>query len=347
MAKKKPVDERAPKALLVATRSEAERRLRQADRMGRVLRLLQLIQRRGRWDAEAIARELECSVRTVFRDLTALELAGVPWAFDKVTGGYRVHPDYQFPVLQLTDEELLGQATATAATKAAGLDVTRGAGPTSEKLATGSGKKAEEVLREAQRFTEVLDLKLADHGRHFDSIRTVQWALLTRRQVTGQYESPYEAKPLRLTLHPYRLCLIKSAWYLIAKTAGEPAPRTYRIIRFKSLRMTDRPAVIPRAFNLRDYLGNAWSVFRGKESHDVELRFAKEAADVVTETVWHHTQKTKWNADGTVTMTFTVDGLDEIVRWIVGWAGRVKVIAPAELRQKVVELHRKAIAAND
>ena len=347
MAKKKPADKRAPKPLPVATRSEAQRRLRQADRMGRVLRLLQLIQRPGRWDAEGIARELECSVRTVFRDLTVLELAGVPWAFDKETGGYRVRPDYQFPVLQLTDEELLGQATATAATKAAGLDVTRGAGPTSEKLATRSGEKAEEVLREAQRFTEVLDLKLADHSRHFDCIRTVQWALLTRKQVTGHYESPYEAKPVKLTLHPYRLCLIKSAWYLIAKTAGEPGPRTYRIIRFTSLRMTDRPAVIPRAFDLRDFLGNAWSVFRGKDSHDVELRFAKEAADVVTETVWHHTQKTKRNADGTVTMTFTVDGLDEIVRWIVGWAGRVKVIAPAELRQKVVELHRKAIEAND
>lgn len=330
----------------VSIRPDSQRRVRQAGRMARVLRLLQLIQRTGRWDAEGIARELECSVRTVYRDLTVLELAGVPWAFDKGTGGYRVRPDYQFPVLQLTDEELLGQATATAATKAAGLDVTRGAGPTSEKLASTLGQKSEEILREALRFTEVLDLKLADHSRHFDCIRTVQWALLTRKQVTGQYESPYEAKPVKLTLHPYRLCLIKSAWYLIAKAAGSPVPRTYRIIRFKSLRMTDQPAVIPRDFNLRDYFGNAWSVFRGKDSHDVELRFTREAADVVTETVWHHTQKTKRHADGTVTIIFTVDGLDEIVRWIGSWAGRVRVIAPAELRRKVIELHQRAIEAN-
>jgi predicted DNA-binding transcriptional regulator YafY len=45
-------------------------------------------------------------------------------------------------------------------------------------------------------------------------------------------------------------------------------------------------------------------------------------------------------------MTFTVDGLDEIVRWIVGWSGRVKVIAPKALREKVVEEHRRAIVAN-
>jgi predicted DNA-binding transcriptional regulator YafY len=331
----------------MATRPDSQRRLRQADRMARVLRLMQLIQRSGKWDAEGIARQLECSVRTVYRDLTVLELAGVPWAFDKGIGGYRVRPDYQFPVLQLTDEELIGQATATAATRAPGLDVSRGAGPTSEKLATRSGEHAEEILREAQRFTEVLDLKLADHSWHFDCIRTVQWALLTRKQLTGQYESPYEPKPVKLTLHPYRLCLIKSAWYLIAKTAGDPGPRTYRIVRFKSLRMTDKAAVIPREFNLRDYFGNAWSVYRGTDSHDVELLFEKGTADIVTETVWHHTQKARRHSNGTVTLTFTVDGLDEIVRWIVGWAGRVKVIAPAALRKKVVDQHRKAIEAHE
>lgn len=57
----------------------------------------------------------------------------------------------------------------------------------------------------------MLNLKLADHSRHQDFVRTVQWALLQRRQVTGQYASPYEAESVKLTLYPYRLCLVKSA----------------------------------------------------------------------------------------------------------------------------------------
>lgn len=343
-----PKPSRATKspALPVTTRTDADRRLRQADRIARVLRVLQMIQRPGRWDTTAIAKEIECSVRTVYRDLTVLELAGVPWVFDKESGSYRVRPDFQFPVLNLTDEELLGQATAAVTTRAAGLDVTSGASPTSEKLATKGGVNAEVILREAQQFTEVLDLKLVDHSRHGDCIHTVQWALLHRKQLTGQYQSPYESKPVKLTLHPYRLCLIKSAWYLIAKQSGEPGPRTYRIVRFRSLRMTDQPAVIPRSFDLRTYFGNAWGVYKGSESHEVELRFMGNAADVVVETVWHHTQKSRRNPDGSVTLTFTVDGLEEITRWIVGWAGRVKVIAPKTLREKVVDQHRRAIEAN-
>jgi predicted DNA-binding transcriptional regulator YafY len=53
-----------------------------------VLCVLQLIQGRGRWSAREIARELECEERTMHRDLQALEMAGVPWFFNKSTGSY-------------------------------------------------------------------------------------------------------------------------------------------------------------------------------------------------------------------------------------------------------------------
>ncbi|MCA9234562.1 MAG: helix-turn-helix domain-containing protein, partial [Planctomycetales bacterium] len=61
-----------------ATRSDRDRRVRQHDRIARVLNVLNLIQSRGRWNAQALAEELECSQRTVYRDLQVLEFAGVP-----------------------------------------------------------------------------------------------------------------------------------------------------------------------------------------------------------------------------------------------------------------------------
>jgi predicted DNA-binding transcriptional regulator YafY len=322
--------------------SDADRRLRQADRLARVLRVLQLIQGRGCYDAAAIARELEVSERTVYRDLAVLELAGVPWLFDKTRQGYTVRPDFQFPTLNLTEDEILGQATATVLTQAAGLDVSPGARPTTEKLAATS-EKAGRILREAQELIEVLDLKLADHRQHREFIRTVQWALLKRKQLIGLYASPYEPQPVKLTLHPYRLALVKACWYVIGRPADADQPRTFRVTRFKSLRMLDEPAQVPEDFDLRDYLGDAWGVFRGEVTYDIELLFTQDAADVVTETTWHHTQRMRRNKDGTVTLTFRVDGLNEIVRWVLGWGGRVKVVRPQELRGLVIAQHRQAI----
>ena len=78
-------------------RTDAERRVRQSDRLARVLRVLQMIQGNGPWTAQSIARELECSERTVYRDLQTLSAAGVPWFFDEYSQSYRIREGYKGP----------------------------------------------------------------------------------------------------------------------------------------------------------------------------------------------------------------------------------------------------------
>src|SRR5262249_52552164 len=157
------------------------------------------------------------------------------------------------------------------AMRAPGLNIGAGAEATTRKLAATSNEKAQQILADAGHLIAVLDLKLADHSRHQAFIRTAQWALLQHKQLVGQYVSPYEKKAVSLHLHPYRLCLIKQAWYLIGRPTKEGQPRTYRITRFKSLRMLDAVASIPTDFDLQAYLGNTWSVYRGDKAYDVEI----------------------------------------------------------------------------
>lgn len=76
---------------------------------------------------------------------------------------------------------------------------------------------------------------------------------------------------------------MKQVWYLIAIAEKDSEPCTFRIVRFQSLRMTDKPAVIPGEFDLTMYLGNALSVYRGDSTHVVELRFKPEIACVIQE----------------------------------------------------------------
>ncbi|HTN99229.1 MAG TPA: HTH domain-containing protein [Microthrixaceae bacterium] len=81
------------------SRTDAERRVRQCERLGRLLQTLQLIMGKGRWDADGLAQELECSRRTVYRLLQTLSMAGVPWFFDDKIRAYRVRPGFRFPEL--------------------------------------------------------------------------------------------------------------------------------------------------------------------------------------------------------------------------------------------------------
>lgn len=79
-------------------RPETDRRVRQSERLARVLRVFQLIHSRGGpWNAPSIAKEIDCSERTVYRDLQVLTMAGVPWYFDELCDSYRVTPGFKFP----------------------------------------------------------------------------------------------------------------------------------------------------------------------------------------------------------------------------------------------------------
>ena len=338
---KKPTERQA-----IPKRSEEDRRAHQAVRLANTMRLQELLLGHGKFNVKGLAAELEVSEKTVHRYLDVLEIAGVPWYYDRHEKCYRVRSGFKFSVSNLSPDELLGQAAATVITKAAGLDAGADARPTTRKIAAVSSEQAAEILSDAEAVMTVLDLKLADHSRHQEMIRTVQWSLIQGKQVTGQYQSPYQERPVKLTLHPYRLCLAGQAWYLIARSSEGKLPKTYRIARFQSLRMIDAATEKPEDFNLDNYFGNAWCVFRGQESFEVEIEFTPDAAMLVTETKWHKTQESKRLSDGRAVMGFKVDGLDEILWWVLGWSGRAKVNKPQKLREMIVEKLKLALEMN-
>lgn len=327
----------------IPQRPEEDRRAKQAVRMANILGILERLLQRGKWNVPRLATDLELSERTVHRYLDVLEVAGVPFYYNNQEKCYRVRPGYRFPVLSLTPDELLGQAAATVLTEAAGLGPAAATRPVTRKIALASPQETADFLADAEAVVSVLDLKLADHSRHRETIKTVQWALVEGKQLAGEYESPHEPGPVSLTIHPYRLVLTNQAWYLIGRVNGQDTPWTFRIARFKTVKMIDTVAEVPKNFDLEEYFGNAWCVYRGDKTYDVQIEFTKEVAGVVTETVWHKTQEVKRHKDGRVTLTFRVDGLNEILRWVLGWSGRAKVIRPVELQKMVADQLRVAL----
>ncbi len=330
------------KKLPKATRPDAERRLSQSDRLARLLRILEHVQGRGRWSAKELAEAEECTERTIYRAMQSLELAGVPWYFDKAERSYRVRADYKFPALSMTSQELIDQAAASVVAVAVSGSKTPLAINRKLKAAATAG----EVLDDAEKLISVLGLQMAEHGKHRDVLRTVQRALLDRKQLAGKYKSPYDAKSKQLLLTPYRLCLVKQAWYLIATPKDSDAPRTYRVARFNSLRETVTTANVPQEFDLKEYFGDAWAAYRGDKNYKVEIEFTKDSADLVVETTWHATQEVRRQKNGTVRLSFRVDGLNEIVHWVLGWSGRARVIQPVELRELLVSHLQAALTLN-
>src|SRR5262249_58479340 len=85
-------------------RTDAERRIRQSDRLARLLRVLQLIRGPGNWNAQSIAQKLDCSERTVYRDLQTLSAAGIPLYFDELSQAYKIREGYRGHRLDLPEQ---------------------------------------------------------------------------------------------------------------------------------------------------------------------------------------------------------------------------------------------------
>ncbi len=83
-----------------------------------------------------------------------------------------------------------------------------------------------------------------------------------------------------------------------------------------------------------------------KVMHDdlytVKVRISPGWARWVGEKIWHESQKSRKNGDGSLDLTFQVAGLDEIKRWILSLGPDALVIEP----EKLQEMIRKDLSGN-
>ena len=69
---------------------------------------------------------------------------------------------------------------------------------------------------------------------------------------------------------------------------------------------------------------------RGDRRYLVKIEFDREFGRNVADTLWHATQRITWSR-GVCVFECEVDGLDEILWWVLGYGHHARVLAPAEL----------------
>ena len=223
-------------------------------RASRLLSLLMLLQSRGHVSAQSLARTLEVSVRTVYRDVDELSAAGVPiWADRGRAGGFQLQPGWRTRVDGLTAPEAQAMFLGGLPGPAAELGLGEAMASAQLKLLAALPDGWRE---DARRVSARFHLDPVDWYRgpsatdHLPAIAQAVWG---ERRVAMRYDS-WKGEVER-RVEPLGLVLKAGVWYMVARAAKEAGgsrtdARTYRVSNVLALTIGDDRFERPPSFDL-------------------------------------------------------------------------------------------------
>ena len=141
------------------------------------------------------------------------------------------------------------------------------------------------------------------------------------------------------------LANVNGDWFLFGYCHLRRDVRTFSPTRMRSVEVTGRHFEPPAAFSIDTRLRDSFGVHSGSGAFAVIIRFTRTVADYIREKRWHESQELVELPGGAVELRLRLSSWVEVQRWILGWGGEARVIAPKELRDAVVA-SAKAILAD-
>lgn len=246
----------------------------------RLLSVLMLLQTRGRLSAQALAAELEVSVRTIHRDIDELSAAGVPlWAERGRQGGFVLQEGWRTQLTGLTPAEAQSVFLAGLPGPAAQLGLGEAMASAQLKLLAALPAGWQE---DARRVGARLHLDPVDWFRSSspaDHLPAVAQAVWREERLRVLYES-WDRRAER-ELEPLGLVLKAGVWYLAARGGRDSRShsiRTYRLSSIVSLQATGEHFTRPKAFDLAAYWQESLQRFEATlYTGEAEIRVHRDA----------------------------------------------------------------------
>jgi predicted DNA-binding transcriptional regulator YafY len=249
-------------------------------RASRLVSIILLLQARGRLTAAQLAKELEVSVRTVYRDVESLHAAGIPLYGDAGhRGGYQLLDGYRTQLTGLSAEEAKALSLSGLPGPAAELGLGSVLAAAQLKVqAALPPALAEQLGATAKKFH--LDAigwyAQAEDTPFLSAVADAVWRSAALRVRYRRWKAPTDVDR---RLEPYGLVLKAGRWYLVAT----PGPRTYRVDQILDLAVLEESFTIPESFTLAGYWQSYTAEFlAGLHQADALVRLSRVAASGLT-----------------------------------------------------------------
>ncbi|GAB3013639.1 hypothetical protein GCM10027284_36870 [Cyclobacterium sediminis] len=304
------------------------------NRLNRLTAILTQLQSKRHISAEEIANRFEISLRTVYRDMRALEEAGVP-----ITGeagkGYTLVEGYRLPPVMFDEKEAFSLLLAE---KIIEKFSDREIGQHFQSALI----KIKSVLKDQQKSAiDQLDEQVIYYKRELDSpsknekaIQRIMSALATNKVLQFNYTSFIKEENTSRSVEPIGMYFSLGNCYLIAFCKLRNDYRTFRIDRIQKINITEEHFTTNHP-SLKSYLKK---MEEGNQLKKVIIQMDPSHVKYIDNHKYNQGFVLQEKIDNKVQLTFMVDSIEFFVRWIISIGDIVTVISPKALSERMSAL---------
>ncbi len=311
------------------------------NRIDRLAAILIQLQSRRLVKALEIAEKFSISLRTVYRDIRALEEAGVP-VIGEAGLGYRLMDGYKLPPVMFNEDETSALLTASKLMQSMSDE-------TSSRHYSSALDKIKAVLRLSEK----------DHLQEIDAhIAVVQHpsivykkpaelhlakilkAISASLMIEIDHTSIEKNESLRRQVEPVGIYYQVNNWYLVAFCRLRNDYRNFRtdkiskiIISSEKITKTHPP--------LTSFL---CEVTRQNKLHKIVIDIDPAVARYFGEQKYYNGYVGEERVDSMIRMTFLCASLSNFARWFIYFGEHAEIIEPVELNEIVAEIAKRILS---
>lgn len=219
-------------------------------RLSRLTAILMLLQTKRLSTASELASRFMVSNRTIYRDIKALEQAGVPILTEEGKG-YLLMEGYRIPPVMFTESEANALITAEQM-------ILKNKDASFVKEYSEAINKIKSVLRNNTKekanllSSRTVIRQNADHGRTSNYLSALQLALTNFNLIKIKYHSPETQQTTNRIIEPFAIYSTQENWLLIAYCLLRKDFRAFRLDRIQNL-TTLNQQFEPHKMTLHEY----------------------------------------------------------------------------------------------
>ncbi len=281
--------------------------------------------------ASEIAERFEISLRTVYRDIRALEESGVPIGAEAGVG-YFLMDNYKLPPVMFTKEEasalLFGEKLV-------------------EKM-SDDGMKAEfcsalfkikailnpeekDRLEKLYSQISVLNYTTSNENFHRLFVSEIQQAMVSKQVLEIDYQAGYGAPATKRLVEPIGLCNYSRRWHLFAWCRLRSEYRDFRLDRIQDLRISTENFKGKQHISMDEFIRKLNVI---SDKANISLIMKTDRIKLINESkYWYGFTEEEKVDDQTSRLRFANNELRGFATWIISSGSYAQVEEPPELKQ--------------